>query len=328
MKLSDLTHLQRYFSKVPKEGLVGIEFGPDGLAVSYIEHSTDPDEPHKIVYSAFIADVDPKKQVEALTHLVKSERWAGQPCSVVLHPNMYQLLLVDAPDVPEDEMKDAMRFRVKDLVSYSLNECIVDIFQLPEDAYRGRLKMLYTAATSEEVVSTVAGYIEKSGLNLWQIEISELALRNLASLSPANEEGVAILWLKTTTSYINLCQNSDLYLSRKFEAGIGAAQATPQLTSFQSDMEQLTLEIQRSLDYYESQLGKGNIHKMYVAPLIRPAPGVLEYLQENLHVPVEKLDISQYFSDFPEMEETEQALCMTAIGTAIRSPSFYDQAAN
>ena len=328
MNLSKILELKsRLMAKNSSTGVIGIEFGPDGLAVSSIEPGYTDEKPI-IDFCAFIPNSDPIKQVEALQHIVKDKKWTGRTCSVVMHPSAYQLLLVDAPDIPEEELKDAMRFRIKDLIKFSLEECVVEAFQLPNDAYRGRLKMVYTAATNEKIVETLIDYIELSALNLWQIEISELAIRNLASLSPYDQQGVAILWLKSSCSYLNLCHNSDLYLSRKFDAGIASAQSTPQLTSFQSDMEQLTLEIQRSLDYYESQLGKGSVHCIYLAPLSQPAPGVIEFLQQNLPVSIEPLDMTSLFSDCPNITTSEQALCMTAIGTAIRSPGYYDEAEN
>src|SRR5450756_1442903 len=47
-------------------------------------------------------------------------------CATLLHPAEYQLLMVDAPNVPREELKAAIRWRVKDLLDYHIDDATMD----------------------------------------------------------------------------------------------------------------------------------------------------------------------------------------------------------
>src|SRR5688572_10296179 len=50
-------------------------------------------------------------------------------CSTVLPMGEYQLLLVDTPGVPAAELKTAVRWRIKDLLDYRIDEATVDFLE-------------------------------------------------------------------------------------------------------------------------------------------------------------------------------------------------------
>ena len=54
-------------------------------------------------------------------------------CATLLHPAEYQLLMVDAPSVPREELKAAIRWRVKDLLDYHIDDATMDVLDIPID---------------------------------------------------------------------------------------------------------------------------------------------------------------------------------------------------
>ena len=75
------------------------------------------------------------------------------PCRVVLHPSYYNLLFVEHPDGIEDaDVDEAVRWKVKDLVEESLESVIIDTFPVPEDAFKGRSRMLYAVAARRALI--------------------------------------------------------------------------------------------------------------------------------------------------------------------------------
>jgi MSHA biogenesis protein MshI len=58
-------------------------------------------------------------------------------CSTLLAPGEYQLLQVEAPNVPLAELKTAIRWRIKDLLDYHVNDATVDVLAVPPNPTGG-----------------------------------------------------------------------------------------------------------------------------------------------------------------------------------------------
>lgn len=70
--------------------------------------------------------------------------------NLLLSDPAYQMLLVDVPDVPAAEMDAALRFKTAELISYDLDDASIDVILLPNEAYRGRLRMAFVIAAEKE----------------------------------------------------------------------------------------------------------------------------------------------------------------------------------
>ena len=97
-----------------------------------------------------LESIDVDNQSNAITTLVqfinqyklKKFSW-----NIVLTPGQYQLLQVDVPDIPEEEINDTLRLKATDLINYPISEAAIAVLRLPEEAYRGRIKMAYLVAS-------------------------------------------------------------------------------------------------------------------------------------------------------------------------------------
>jgi MSHA biogenesis protein MshI len=82
--------------------------------------------------------------------------------------------------------------------------------------------------------------------------------------------------------------------------------------------DQILLDIQRSLDYYESHFRQAPIRHLALAPLPTEAPGLFEYLTHHLAMPVHQLDLSGYLETTEGLSASWQAKYFTVIGAALR----------
>ncbi|MCR8923043.1 hypothetical protein NO559_09680 [Dasania sp. GY-MA-18] len=284
-------------------GRVGVAMGPDGLSVAHIN-------------AAGVVDFcqnypQPGDSADLLSSLVTEQGWHACPCSLVLHPLYYQLTLAESPAVEAAEMAEAVRWRLKDFVDYPLADAAVDFFTLPDDAYRGRKAMLYAAVMRKNSLQGLAETIEQAGLVLQAIEISELALHNLCYALPEVRGGVAILHLLEDEGFINLVEDGNIYLSRKLDIGLASFDGEgDHLQQF----EALLLEIQRSLDFYESQLGKGIISNLYYSPATERTVAMGEFLAMQLGLNVAPLNVKGLLQS--ELPAETLATAITAIGAA------------
>src|SRR5688572_24507219 len=111
-------------------------------------------------------------------------------CSTVLPVGDYQLLLVDTPGVPPAELKTAVRWRVKDLLDYRIDEATVDFLEIPPDpAAGGRSRWTYAVAARNEAVKSCIGRFDAAAIPLSVIDIAETAQRNIASLFETAGQG-------------------------------------------------------------------------------------------------------------------------------------------
>lgn len=290
------------------KGLLGIETSPEGIALAHVLR--EPGQQPRLLECQF-HKADVSAQPALLKRLIHELGFVGMPVNLLLHPISYQMLLLDSPDVPASELRDAMRWRVKELISEPIDNVVVDAFNLPEDAYRGRSRMAYCAVLQKERMKAWHTMCRHAELKLTSIDVTEMAFRNLGLLAGSEGMSLALLRLRSTEGVITVQHGADLYMARRIEQGLDQADQT---------FSAVTLEIQRSLDYYESQLGKGYINRMLMLPMKRSGAVALEALTNGLAVKLQALDLRELFPGQPcaELSEHEQAYCIGAVGAALR----------
>ena len=286
-------------------GRVAVALGPDGLGLAYV--NTDG----KLGYCEFHEQLG--NTSELLSELVFEQGWQGVACSIVLHPVYYHLVLAERPEVKGDELASAIRWKIKELLDFPVEEGAIEYFLLPEDAYRGRQKMLYAAALRKVTLESLVEPVETAGLSVDCVEIAELALHNITSRYPLEGGGTASLQLYEGEGFINLVEGGDIYLTRRLDVGLDKYKPGKDNTHF---FDALFLEVKRSLDYFESQLGKGIITQLYYSPGLSDYAEIGEFLSTQLGLNVSALDIDSL--RICDGNVSEQILkCATAVGAAL-----------
>ena len=81
-------------------------------------------------------------------------------CTTLLKPADYQILLVEAPAVKREELKPALRWRVKDMLDYPVDNASIDALDLPvPPGIAQRVHYMYAVAAKNE---TVRATVERS----------------------------------------------------------------------------------------------------------------------------------------------------------------------
>ena len=93
----------------------------------------------------------------------------------------------------------------------------------------------------------------------------------------------------------------------------------------QRSLDAIVLEVQRSLDYYESHFAKPAINSLVIAPLPYEVPGLIKYLAGALGLQVRMLDLNAVLDMKQPMSEEQQAEVFFAIGAALREPALSTQ---
>ena len=87
---------------------------------------------------------------------------------------------------------------------------------------------------------------------------------------------------------------------------------------WENTRDRLVLEIQRSLDYYESQMGKGQVTKIFIAQRQFDTQDMVKVLDESLTAQVTSMNMADRMqSDVTLTPETQQ-IASLAIGATLR----------
>ena len=208
----------------------------------------------------------PDGQVQAVGSWLSAERGELGAVGAVLGPNDYQLLLVEAPDVLPAEMRAAVRWRLKDAIDFPVDEAVVDVFEIPEQVRRTGSKMMYAIAARRAAVERKVAMLRPVGRSFDVIDIPELALRNLAALLPEAADGLILLWHRKGSAQILVVKQATLYLARQVHYAPGLAGPGQAGPGALPDVDAIALEMQRSMDYFESHYEQAPIRHLVIAP--------------------------------------------------------------
>lgn len=243
-------------------------------------------------------------------------------CLSSLEIGDYNLLLVEAPDVQPEELRAAIRWRVKDLIDFHIDDAVVDVFEAPSYKAAGNNKMMYAVVARSARVKQVIEQLNGAGLHLDTIDIPELALRNIAAMLPEDVGGVALIYVGQQQGLITITKQSQLYLSRTINAGTSllpeSVLSVIDDESCQKWLDNIVIEVQRSMDYYESHFSQPQVSSLIMTPIGKEIPGVTEYLSEQLQIPARMLDVNELIDVVEPISSLEQSRCLLAIGTALR----------
>jgi len=299
---------------------------PDGVGVARVLR---PEGTAPVLDFCEYRDAEDEEDLRSVLRTLTREHALDKgPCATVMEPGTYGLLLVDAPDVPADELRAAMRWRIKDLIDFHIDDAVVDVFDVPDQKRVAAGRMMYVVAAKAPAVRQRIDLLEGAGLRLSAIDVPELALRNLAALLPEDVVGTALVHLGTESGLIMLTHQSTLYLARRFSFGLRTlesasvsypgAEGQGWPPGVRDMLDAVVVEVQRSLDYYDSHFSQSPIRHLVLAPLPVKVPGMTEYLSKQLGLSARVMDINQLIDTRKPLEPDMQARCTTLIGEALR----------
>jgi MSHA biogenesis protein MshI len=247
-------------------------------------------------------------------HRLQQERLVA-----VLPDGHYQLVSLPAPDVPRADWADALRWQLRDVVDFAVDTAAVDVLAVPGADPEAPARTVLAVAADAARVQPLVDRCDDFRLPLAAIDIAETSLRNLCALRGDDHRGRALLRLQARRSDLVLTLKGELLMSRHFELGTERLGATDPERR-QAALDQLALEVQRTLDLCERLFSHANVADLVLLP--DPlAEALAADLREVVYLPVlvlplgELLDLSQA----PALADAAgQARYALAIGAALR----------
>lgn len=326
------------WNKKPAGSIGRLAIAIDGEAFSYVEVAG-----RQIVRSG--SEPCGTDSPQQLAKRVRALGLPGAEVITVLGLSDCQLLQIEAPAVPADEMKAAARWQIKDKIDIPVEELTLDVLAVGDQRAQHR-RQLFVAAARQAQVLELGAWMEAAGLQPSVFDITELAQRNLqcalAEQQGHGTEASAALMVHGTQCLLTICANGELFYARRLDwnsqtlgdmptaAPVAApAQAKthglmtmelegvdivdygaePDDTSAREtdSTPRLAVEVQRSLDAWERSWPDLPLHRLWVQAGDR-TQALQGLLMRTLSITVEAFDSSALFSALPTTEQPSLVL--------------------
>lgn len=298
--------------------LTGIVTGPEGIALARVQR--DKNGQFVLESCEFTALPDQKDPGNTgLGKLIKVHGLDKQACATTLPVGDYKLIAIDAPEVPPSELRAAIRWRVHDMIDFHIDDAVIDVFDIPPTGPTDNLKKLYVAVARSADVKQHIDQLEQAGACLEIIDIPELAIRNIATCLPEDEQGMATLYFEADLCLMTITHQSCLYITRTLD--IGYRQLLDTSIDTKPLLDRLALEIQRSLDYYEHHFHQPPVRHLGILPVAESLPGLVDNLQNSLGVATRVIELNDILETRLALDNKTAARCVLAIGASLRRDS-------
>ncbi|MGE4259675.1 MSHA biogenesis protein MshI [Shewanella sp.] len=216
---------------------------------------------------------------------------------LVLCPTYYQLVIADKPAVPPEEIPQALLWSVKDMVAMPPQNIHLDYFESPL-ANSNKLQVVITDKTE---LTTIVQSADAAGMNFAGISVEELMPTNLfadeshARLVISHVPGEEVLL--TVVRGGELCMHRRIRGFRELDTvGVEALRL--------GVADNLSLEIQRSMDFFESQLRQPPVASIDL--LVQGETDALaKAVAVNFNQPVKVVDCDQVGAKMAELAFSE-----------------------
>jgi MSHA biogenesis protein MshI len=271
----------------------------------------------------------------------------------LLDPADYQILKVDTPNVPQEELKSAARWQIKEMVDVDPAELTLDVMHVGGGGERpasSATRQLFVVAARSQAITALTARAAAVTDALGTVDIWETALRNLlaaqARIDGLRERACAAVLIGERVSLLVVCAQDELFYTRRLEPDAGllarargqtqeaAAGDLPLGFEYQpggsfdhggTQESALVVELQRSIDVWERSWPDLPLARLYILGAEHSAE-VAALIQRELGQRTVALDpLAHFAADTPAPEgdggggEGVLALCLPLLGAALRS---------
>ena len=145
----------------------------------------------------------------------------GLEARIMLRPEQYQLLQIDAPAVAPEELRSAARYQIREMLNTHVDDVTLDVMRVGDGQQKGTPHLFVVAATNA-VVRGVLGLGDTMHWTVSVIDIQETAQRNLQSALAGRDGGAdranaALVLIDGQQAVLTISANEELFYTRRFE---------------------------------------------------------------------------------------------------------------
>ena len=294
--------------------------------------------------------MDSSSVVEATKNLLKSLNSKAKDVSSSVSGNSIIIRKILLPTMTQEELDDQIQWEAEQYIPFDINDVHID-FQIlnPDDRDPSKMSVLL-AASKKDIVNDYVAVFNEAGLKLMVMDVDAFAVQNAFELNYEvdQEEVSALINIGASIMNINIVKGGLSLFTRDVQMGgnlyteeiqkqfsvrsddaerIKLTRDTTDPDRLQSCLarvnETLSMEIRRSLDFYNSTATDGKIDKVFLSGGCAKIPLLTDSIGERLGLPVEIINPFQKVicndKEFdPEYLQEMGPIVTVAVGLAIR----------
>ncbi|MFC1699279.1 pilus assembly protein PilM [Candidatus Omnitrophota bacterium] len=273
-----------------KTKLIGLDLGSSTIKLAEFTHQEGKFTLVRLAMEEIDLQKDAQKsQVGLLKKLFADVDLKATQVNVVINSSLATTRISTIPFIPRAEIPQALKWEMKDSVSFSLDQAAVD-YEIIQEVVEAGVKKLKIAAAfvPQETVAQNLDLLAEAGIRPSLFTLSGFALKNIIDHLYPNQT-VAVLDIGYSFSELFIFQNKELVFNRKLPvSGQSFTQELTQALVSSIGKTQLSLteaeQIKRKYglpDAANSQVLEGKITNAQLLSLLRPN-------QEKLSVEIER----------------------------------------
>jgi type IV pilus assembly protein PilM len=252
---------------------------------------------------------------------------------------------IEIPEVPQNELADAIQLEAEHHIPFAADEVFLDHHVVGR---RGNVMDVLLVAVKKAKVTEYAGVVQEAGLVPSIVDVDGFAVENQFQLNggTAGDDAVALIDIGATVMKTNVTRGGISIFARDIPFGgnryteaiasalslsfaqaetvkvRGTAEAGSVASAVEGVSRELSMEVQRTFDYFASTAESDRIGKIVLSGGCAELPGLTNYLASTWGIPVEaarpfqKIDTGDYARDV----EAAGASLAVAVGLALRHP--------
>lgn len=218
---------------------------------------------------------------QSLPEFVSKNGLAGASCHFALSSQWYRIHQIDRPNVADDELFNALQWPLQE-ASGTDKPLVYDYLDMPVQV-AGQNKVFAIAVVKEQI-EKVTQVLFDAQLHLKSISVEELVTTNLVTVE--NEPVITLVQEHGEVVVLNIVKDNILYFSRRLKGfenigGFSESELKMGIT------DSICVQIQRSIDFFESQLRQAPVRKILLKLDSPYIPFLCEQIAESMGVSCE-----------------------------------------
>jgi MSHA biogenesis protein MshI len=146
---------------------------------------------------------------------------SGHAATVMLRTEQCTLLQIPAPAVPDEELRSAARYQIRDMVDLHIDDLTLDVLHVGDGQDKGAGQLFVVTAPNAAIKDAMA-LADAMQWPVSVIDIQEMAQRNLQSALAvrqglADRATAALVVVNDRQVLLTICAKGELYYSRRLD---------------------------------------------------------------------------------------------------------------
>ncbi|MHB8949515.1 MAG: hypothetical protein ACYC4S_10685 [Rhodoferax sp.] len=230
-----------------------------GQTLAYVLARPSQDGLHQVLKLGVVSQGG--DSLDAFVHRLQAQGLKGFETHIMLRPEQYQLLQIDTPAVPPEELRAAARYQIRDMINSHVDDVTLDVMRVGDEQQKGK-SHLFVVAAPNAVVRSVLDLGDAMHWAVSVIDIQETAQRNLQNAliardGLAGQANASLVVVNGQEAVLTISANEELFYSRSFDLPEGFFDASwhPATVGLMAEQTEAFTPVQDYVPDYNGQAG-------------------------------------------------------------------------